>query len=169
MTPWLRTHTPLTQGHSSVPSTHFKQFTTAYNSSSRGSDSSGDWKCLHSHAHVHTILNNKDQCMWGAVRPDVGSWPMEVLSLEGNLSLLEPVLREGIVTKPELISMPLLFSGFKYKTEAIFSHKDSQPLPLAMTSSQKGPSVSSVPLNLQNCDLNNMLFFSQGFTVVIKR
>lgn len=86
---------------------------------------------------------------------------MEVLSLEGNLSLLERVLREGIVTKPEMISMPLLFSGFTYKTKAIFSHKDSQPLPLVMmSSSQKGPGVSSVPLTLQNCDLNKMLFFT---------
>lgn len=86
---------------------------------------------------------------------------MEVLSLEGNLSLLEWVLWEGIVTKPELISMPLLLSGFIYKTEAIFSHKDSQPLPLAMMSpSQTGPSVSSVPLNIQNWELNKMLFFT---------
>lgn len=86
---------------------------------------------------------------------------MEVLSLEGNLSLLEWVLWEGIVTKPELISMPLLSSGFIYTTAAIFSHKDSQPLPWAMMSpSQTGPSVSSVPLNIQNWELNKTLFFT---------
>lgn len=54
MPPWLRPHAASAEEGSLVPTTHTRQFITAYNFSSTGSNFSNLLRYLHPHAHPHT-------------------------------------------------------------------------------------------------------------------